>query len=418
MRLAREAYPVTDALATHVPGLSPAQRRGLGWWVYGTILAGSGCQAAVVTALEPVVGAGHTAALRQRLRQRLREWLYAGGDKDAPCAAEVDVAACFAPRLRWVLAWWPDADRAEAALPLAVGATALGDRLVVLSVSVLSVSVLYRGSHAPGRLARADRQPTGGVAGADRRPAGAARPGGAGPASGAGAGRPGAVEPAALGRDPRARPAPAAARPPGGDLPPGGRRAGPGDPAGARAGHGVGRGGDGLQARPEAPRGHPGRGLGGRPGRPLPRADRPGPGAWPRTRWACAGPTCAPGSSWGSGPSRRSAGTLERTRRTDPDRVARHWLVLAVATLWTLATGTRVEDAARLGREPANLRVATPPPPGRVGRTTSVFARGLARLRWQLLRVRRLWVRTWRWPEPWPADLTGLLVRTSDSGSP
>ena len=92
----------------------------------------------------------------------------------------------------------------------------------------------------------------------------------------------------------------------------------------------------------------------------------------------------------------------ERTRRTDPDRVARHWLVLAVATLWVLATGTRAEDAARRGREPAHLRVALPPPPGVYHRTVSVFARGLARLRWQLLRVRRLWATRWLWPEPWP----------------
>src|SRR5262249_5849863 len=43
----------------------------------------------------------------------------------------------------------------------------------------------------------------------------------------------------------------------------------------------------------------------------------------------------------------------ERTRRTDPDRVARHWLVLAVATLWVLAYGTRAEDAEYAGVAPA-----------------------------------------------------------------
>jgi hypothetical protein len=35
----------------------------------------------------------------------------------------------------------------------------------------------------------------------------------------------------------------------------------------------------------------------------------------------------------------------QHTRRTDPRRTARHWLVLAVATLWVLAHGTRAEDA-------------------------------------------------------------------------
>ena len=93
-----------------------------------------------------------------------------------------------------------------------------------------------------------------------------------------------------------------------------------------------------------------------------------------------------------------------------PGRIARRWLVLAVATLWTVATGTREEDAERLGREPAHLRVALPPPPGPCQRATSVFARGLARLRWQLLRVRRLWGTIWLWPEPWPEPPPGLQV--------
>ena len=78
--------------------------------------------------------------------------------------------------------------------------------------------------------------------------------------------------------------------------------------------------------------------------------------------------------------------------RARPWRHALVWLVLAVATLWVVATGTREEDAAR-------------------PRTVSVFARGLVRLRWQLLRVRRLWIRLWLWPEPWP-DLATTIQLT------
>ena len=37
----------------------------------------------------------------------------------------------------------------------------------------------------------------------------------------------------------------------------------------------------------------------------------------------------------------------QKTRRTDPARVERHWLVLSVATLLTLAFGSRVEAARR-----------------------------------------------------------------------
>ena len=35
----------------------------------------------------------------------------------------------------------------------------------------------------------------------------------------------------------------------------------------------------------------------------------------------------------------------QKTRRTDPARISRHWFVLPVATLLTPAYGTRVEDA-------------------------------------------------------------------------
>ena len=44
--------------------------------------------------------------------------------------------------------------------------------------------------------------------------------------------------------------------------------------------------------------------------------------------------------------TRRMGWQWHRTRRLDPARVDRHWLVLAVATLWVLAHGTRVEEAA------------------------------------------------------------------------
>ncbi len=58
-----------------------------------------------------------------------------------------------------------------------------------------------------------------------------------------------------------------------------------------------------------------------------------------------------------------------KTRRTDPDRVSRHWLVLSVAT--PLAYGTRVEDANDRKLAPSNLRAhqdtvspaRLPPPP-------------------------------------------------------
>ena len=46
----------------------------------------------------------------------------------------------------------------------------------------------------------------------------------------------------------------------------------------------------------------------------------------------------------------------DKTRRTDPARISRHWLVLSVASLLALAYGTRVEDAQDRRIAPGSLR--------------------------------------------------------------
>ena len=84
----------------------------------------------------------------------------------------------------------------------------------------------------------------------------------------------------------------------------------------------------------------------------------------------------------------------QKTRRTDPARVERHWLVLSVATLLTLATGSRVEDTQALKRDPSALRAPPKTPPER-NRLVSVFRLGLSTLR-RLLSKGRMW----RLPEP------------------
>jgi hypothetical protein len=383
MRLPREAYPIADALATYRFPVTPAQRRGLALWVYGAILAGSACQAAVVLALLPLAGlqAGHA------VRQQLREWLYAGTDKAAPCAAQVDVTACFAPLLRWVLAWWQGEGVA-----LALDATYRRDRVVVLSVSVL-----YRGTALPiaWHVTAANRK------GAWLAPSLALLE------------RLAPVVPAEQtvlvltdrglwsptlwngirrhGWHPLLR-----IRPDATFQPTGGKRVpartlvpGPGHAwvgAGVAFRHQRVRRAATLIVVWEADQREPWLVLTDL----APEAVGP---AWYGLRtWAELGFRACKRLGW----------HWERTRRTDPDRVARHWLVLAVATLWVVATGTREEDAERVGRCPARLRVAVPPPAA-ARRTVSVFARGVLRLRWQLLRLRRVWTQLWLWPEPWPA---------------
>ncbi len=116
------------------PHLRPSQVRGLALWVGATLLARSGCQNAVLGAL-PALGLGwHTT------RPYLREWLRDGSDRAAPCRVQLEVESCFAPLLRWVLAWWKGL-----ALTLAIDPTAKGEDWVALVVSVV-----YRGLAIPG----------------------------------------------------------------------------------------------------------------------------------------------------------------------------------------------------------------------------------------------------------------------------
>ena len=106
----------------------------------------------------------------------------------------------------------------------------------------------------------------------------------------------------------------------------------------------------------------------------------------------------------------------QKTRRTDPQRVSRHWLVLSVATLLALAYGTRVEDANGLGVDPGRLRA--PPkfvsPTHRNGasrprRIVSVLRQGITWLS-RLLLKGRLWRRVWLLPEAWPEPSPNLKM--------
>ena len=90
--------------------------------------------------------------------------------------------------------------------------------------------------------------------------------------------------------------------------------------------------------------------------------------------------------------------------------------MLSVATLLTLAYGTRVEDANDRRIAPSNLRA---PPKhlasthhsswSRPGRTVSVIRHGIDWLRRLLLRG-RLWNRVWLLPEPGPEPKPNLEV--------
>jgi hypothetical protein len=368
------------------PALRPAQQRGLADWVTGTLAAGSACEAAVLDALATTPREWHAA------RERLRAWLYDGADRPAPCRTQVEVTTCFTPLLQWVLAWWQ-----APTLPLAVDATL--DRTRHAAVVV---SVLYRGTALPvGWVVLPANVP-----GAWLEPLG--------PVLTALATAVPETRRVVLFADrglwsPRLW-----------------------QQVRALGWHAV------LRVRREshfAPCGQAGR----------PAANWvPGPGhawvgagtAFTRARrqrgtlvvvWAAGQaepwvlltdlPPRAVGLLWyglrmwiehGFRALKSVGWQWERTRRTDPTRVARYWLVVAVATLWTVAVGTRVEDAWHRGHPPGALRQ---PPPWRPGlpRVRSVFQRGLQAVRAQVARG-RLWRRLWLTPQPWPEPPSALQI--------
>jgi hypothetical protein len=132
VRLPAPCYPLAETVALQFPDLRPAQRRGLVLWVYGAVLAKSACEAVVVTAL---CGLGSYYTIRQYLREFLRD----GAAKRRPCQTELQVSACFVPLLRWLLSLWQGRE-----LLLAIDVTTHQDRL-----TAIVVSVLYRGRAVP-----------------------------------------------------------------------------------------------------------------------------------------------------------------------------------------------------------------------------------------------------------------------------
>lgn len=386
MRFPQECYQMQLTIAQHFPDLRLAEQRGLTLWVYGTILARSACQNAVATALL-ALGTWYS------LRQYLREWLYDGRDRAAPCATQLEIAACFAPLLRWVLSYWQGNQ-----LALAIDPTLHGDK-----VCALVISVLYRGSAIPvawhilpanqkgpwlspilellHRLAPGVPPDMTVLVLTDR----------------------GLWSPRlwkgidSLGWHPLMRvrgdtvfqPL-GGCRQPAVKLVPGPGHAWVGRGTAFRAAR-KHRSGTLLVVWAEEQT---------EPWLVLTDLSPEDAGVcWYGLRvWIELGFRALKGVGW----------QWQHTRRTNPDRVARHWLVLAVAMLWVTAYGTRAEDAEAQGLPPGRLQTPPQQPPsGR--RKISILRRGTSWLSHQLSH-RRLWQRLWLTPEPWPTTLNHLQV--------
>jgi hypothetical protein len=125
-----------ETVSSQLPDLSRTQARTLALWSNGVVLAQRCGQTSVAATLALLLGQRETT-----VRQRLREWCYDAEHKAGTHRRAVAVEPCFAPLLGWVLRWWAPGERR---LALALDATTLGDRFVVLALCVL-----YRGCAVP-----------------------------------------------------------------------------------------------------------------------------------------------------------------------------------------------------------------------------------------------------------------------------
>src|SRR2546427_2119547 len=118
----------------HRPQLSKPQATVLALWSLGMVLARS----CALTAVSAIVAAVE-GRQENTIRQRLREWYYEAPAKQGTQRQALQVETCFAPLLGWIVSWWQGTQ-----LALALDATTLGACFVVLAISVV-----YRGCAIP-----------------------------------------------------------------------------------------------------------------------------------------------------------------------------------------------------------------------------------------------------------------------------
>jgi hypothetical protein len=124
----------TTEVTTHLPHLSKPQATVLALWSLGMVLARSCALSAVASWLAAWLGRKENT-----VRQQLREFCYEARAKRGSRRQALVVENCFAPLLAWVLRGWEGSQ-----LALALDATQLGQRFVVLAISVV-----YRGCAIP-----------------------------------------------------------------------------------------------------------------------------------------------------------------------------------------------------------------------------------------------------------------------------
>ncbi len=122
-----------QTLSTYLPHLSRPQLTVLALWSLGLILAHS-CGLTTVATVLAYLLARREGAVREQLRDWYREAPAKNGAKRGRKRRTLEVSTCFAPLLRWVVAWW---DPACPQIALAMDASTLGQRFTILTISVV-----------------------------------------------------------------------------------------------------------------------------------------------------------------------------------------------------------------------------------------------------------------------------------------
>jgi hypothetical protein len=110
-----------------MPNLSKPQVSVLALWTWGMVCT----RCSSLTTVAVFLSLYFECPLNT-MRQRLREFYWEANAKAGQHRQALDVGTCFAPLLRWALQGWPNRQ-----LPIALDASTLGAKFVVLAISVV-----------------------------------------------------------------------------------------------------------------------------------------------------------------------------------------------------------------------------------------------------------------------------------------
>lgn len=119
-------YEWTDRVSAHFPDLPKPTAAVLALWAYGIVLAHRAGLTAVAVHLAAVLGRAVNT-----VRQRLKEFYKPAAKKKGRRRTELDPAACCGPLVRWVTGGWPDKRVA-----LALDVTNVGSRFHILTAAI------------------------------------------------------------------------------------------------------------------------------------------------------------------------------------------------------------------------------------------------------------------------------------------